>query len=169
MRTTTDAFVEGARNTGAIMMMLFFLFIMSRAMVQENIPRDIAEFMLSLSDNKFVILLMINVLLLMLGMLVDDTAGAVLAAIVLLPVTNEIGIHPIHFAAIVGTNLGLGNVTPPCAPLLFMSGAIGGQAIDQYIKPTLKFMLIGHLPVVLLVTYIPDIALYLPRVLMGVR
>ncbi|SMX26608.1 Sialic acid TRAP transporter permease protein SiaT [Pelagimonas phthalicica] len=169
MRTTTDAFVEGARNTGAIMMMLFFLFIMSRAMVQENIPRDIAEFMLSLSDNKIVILLMINALLLMLGMLVDDTAGAVLAAIVLLPVTNEIGIHPIHFAAIVGTNLGLGNVTPPCAPLLFMSGAIGGQTIDQYIKPTLKFMLIGHLPVVLLVTYIPDIALYLPRVLMGVQ
>ncbi|WP_170327498.1 TRAP transporter large permease [Ruegeria arenilitoris] len=168
IRTTTDALVEGSRNTGAIMMMLFFLFIMSRAMVQENIPKDIADFMLSISDNKMVILLMINLLLLMLGMLVDDTAGAVLAAIVLLPVTNEIGIHPIHFAAIVGTNLGLGNVTPPCAPLLFMSGAIGGQTIDQYIKPTLKFMLIGHLPVVLLVTYIPDIALYLPRTLMGI-
>ncbi|WBU52834.1 TRAP transporter large permease [Paracoccus sp. SCSIO 75233] len=168
LRTTTAALVEGSRNTGAIMMMLFFLFIMSRAMVQENIPREIADFMLSLSDNRYVILMMINILLLLLGMLVDDTAGAVLAAIVLLPVTNEMGIHPIHFAAIVGTNLGLGNVTPPCAPLLFMSGAIGGQTIDQYIKPTLKFMLVGHLPVVLLVTYIPDIALFLPRVLMGI-
>lgn len=168
LKTTTAALVEGSRNTGAIMMMLFFLFIMSRAMVQENIPKDIADFMLSISDNKYVILLMINLLLLMLGMLVDDTAGAVLAAIVLLPVTNEIGIHPIHFAAIVGTNLGLGNVTPPCAPLLFMSGAIGGQTIDQYIKPTLKFMFVGHLPVVLLVTYVPDVALYLPRALMGI-
>ena len=168
-KTMHSAIVEGARNTGAIMMMLFFLFIMSRAMVQENIPKDIAEFMLSLSDNTIVILLMINVLLLMIGMLVDDSAGAVLAAIVLMPVVHEVGIHPIHFAAIVGTNLGLGNVTPPCAPLLFMSGAIGGQTIDQYIRPTLKLICIGHLPVVLLVTYVPELALYLPRVFLGVQ
>ena len=112
---------------------------------------------------------MINVLLLMIGMLVDDSAGAVLAAIVLMPVVHEVGIHPIHFAAIVGTNLGLGNVTPPCAPLLFMSGAIGGQTIDQYIRPTLKLICIGHLPVVLLVTYVPELALYLPRVFLGVQ
>lgn len=169
LKTTSGALVEGSRNTGAIMMMLFFLFIMSRAMVQENIPKEIAEFMLSLSDNKIVILLMINVLLLMLGMLVDDSAGAVLAAIVLMPVVLQVGIHPIHFAAIVGTNLGLGNVTPPCAPLLFMSGAIGGQTIDHYIKPTLKLICFGHLPVVLLVTYVPDLALFLPRVLLGIN
>ena len=168
-KTTTTAIVEGGRNTGAIMMMLFFLFIMSRAMVQENIPKEIAEFLISVSENKIVILLMINVLLLLIGMLVDDSAGAVLAAIVLMPVVQEIGIHPIHFAAIVGTNLGLGNVTPPCAPLLYMSGAIGGQTIDQYLKPTLKLILFGHLPVVLLVTYFPQMALYLPQTLMGVQ
>ena len=168
-RSTASAVVEGGRNTGAIMMMLFFLFIMSRAMVQENIPKEIADWLLSISDNKIVILLMINVLLLLVGMLVDDSAGAVLAAIVLMPVVSEIGIHPIHFAAIVGTNLGLGNVTPPCAPLLFMAGSIGEQTIDQYLKPTLKLIVFGHLPVVLLVTYIPDLALYLPRTLMGVQ
>ena len=89
--------------------------------------------------------------------------------LVLMPVVSEIGIHPIHFAAIVGTNLGLGNVTPPCAPLLFMAGSIGEQTIDQYLKPTLKLIVFGHLPVVLLVTYIPDLALYLPRTLMGVQ
>lgn len=167
-RTTTASLTEGSRNTGAIMMMLFFLFIMSRVMVQENVPREMAELMLSLTDNKIVLLMIINVLLLIIGMLVDDTAGAVLAAIVLLPVTTQMGVHPIHFAAIVGTNLGLGNVTPPCAPLLFMSGAIGGQTLDQYLKPALKFMMLGHLPVVLLVTYLPDLALFLPRLLLGI-
>ena len=169
LRRTAEALIQGAINTGAIIMVLFFLFIMSRSMVLQQVPTALADFLLSISDNKLVILAMINILLLLIGMLVDDVSGGILAAIILMPVIQKIGIHPIHFAAIVGTNLGLGNITPPCAPLLYMAGAVGNLSLDRYIGPTMKFILFGHLPMVFVVTYIPELGLYLPRLLMGIE
>jgi C4-dicarboxylate transporter DctM subunit len=86
-----------------------------------------------------------------------------------LPVVTELGIHPIHFAAIVGVNLGLGNVSPPCAPMLYMAGGVAKLPLNIYIVPTVKLLFFGHLPMVLLVTFVPDLALYLPRLLMGIE
>ena len=169
LRTMANALVRGCVNTGAIMMVLFFLFIMSRAMVLEQIPSALAEFLLSISENKLVVLAMINVLLLLIGMLVDDVSGGILAAIILMPVIQKIGVHPIHFAAIVGTNLGLGNITPPCAPLLYMAGAVGKVPLNRYIGPTMKFIVFGHLPIVFVVTYLPELGLFLPRLLLGIE
>ncbi len=168
-RTTAQALVQGGLNTGAIITILFFLLIMSRAMVLEQVPATLASFLISLSDNKFVLLLMINVLLLLIGMLVDDISGSILAAIILMPVIAKMGIHPIHFAAIVGVNLGLGNITPPCAPLLYMAGAIGNLPLNRYIGPTMKFILLGHLPAVFVVTFLPALSLYLPRLVLGIE
>jgi len=167
--TTSRALVQGATYTGAIVLVLFFLLIMSRALVLEQVPNALAGFLVNLSDNQYVILAVINVLLLLIGMLVDDISGSILAAIILTPVAAQIGLHPIHFAAIVGTNLGLGNVTPPCAPLLYMAGAFGNVSLDKYIGPALKFMLLGHLPVVMLVTYAPSLSLFWPRLIMGIE
>jgi C4-dicarboxylate transporter, DctM subunit len=98
-------------------------------------------------------------------MFIDDISGSILAAVILMPVATRIGVDPIHFAAIVGTNLGLGNVTPPCAPLLFVAGSIGGIELRHFIRPALRFMLVGHLPVVLLVTFVPELSLTLPSLL----
>lgn len=99
------------------------------------------------------------------GMIVDDVSGGVLAAIILMPVVTQLGVDPIHFAAIVGTNLGLGNISPPCAPLLYMAGGVTKQPLNEYIGPTMKFLLLGHLPMVFLVTFIPEISLYLPSLI----
>lgn len=154
--------VDAARLTGAILAILLFLFVMSRGMVLANVPGNVASFLLSVSENRIVILLMINLLLLVMGMIIDDISGSVLAAIILLPVTQEIGLDPIHFAAIVGVNLGLGNITPPCAPLLFMAGGVTGVPLATYIGPTMRFLLLGHVPVLLLVTFVPELALFLP-------
>ena len=76
---------------------------------------------------------------------------------------------PIHFAAIVGTNLGLGNVSPPCAPMLYMAAGISKLSLDMYIVPTMKLLCLGHLPMVLIVTFIPDLSLTLPRLVMGIE
>jgi len=159
--------VRAVTMTGSIMAVLFFLFIMSRAMILEQVPQDIASSLLQISDNKYVLLLLINLLLLLIGMIVDDISGSVLAAIIFLPIVNALGIDPIHFAAIVGVNLGLGNVSPPCSPMLYMAGGVSKLSLDRYIVPTLKFLCLGHLPVVFLVTFIPEIALFLPKLLMG--
>lgn len=169
LKTASSAIIRGAVNTGSIIAMIFFLFIMSRVMVMEQIPQQLSDLLIGISDNKIVILLLINVLLILIGMLVDDVSGSILASIILLPVAVDLGVHPIHFAAIVGTNLGLGNITPPCAPLLYMAGSVGKSQFAEYLKPTLRFICLGHLPVVLAVTFIPDLALFLPRLLMGIE
>ncbi len=159
--------VRAVTMTGSIMAVLFFLFIMSRAMILEQVPRDLAEALLQVSDNKYVLLFLINILLLLIGMIVDDISGSVLAAIIFLPIINQLGIDPIHFAAVVGVNLGLGNVSPPCAPMLYMAGGVGKLSLDRYIKPTLKFLCLGHLPMVFLVTFVPELSLFLPKLLLG--
>ena len=159
--------VRAVTMTGSIMAVLFFLFIMSRAMILEQVPRDLAQALLTISDNKYVLLLLINLLLLLIGMIVDDISGSVLAAIIFLPIINELGIDPIHFAAVVGVNLGLGNVSPPCAPMLYMAGGVSKLSLDRYITPTLKFLCFGHLPMVFLVTFVPELSLFLPKLLMG--
>ncbi len=159
--------IRAVTMTGSIMAVLFFLFIMSRAMILEQVPKELAEALLSFSDNKYVILLLINVLLLLIGMIVDDISGSVLAAIIFLPIINELGIDPIHFAAVVGVNLGLGNVSPPCAPMLYMAGGVSKLSLDKYLKPTLKFLCFGHLPMVFIVTFIPELSLFLPNLLLG--
>lgn len=159
--------IRAVTMTGSIMAVLFFLFIMSRAMILEQVPRDLAQALLQISENKYVILLLINVLLLLIGMIVDDISGSVLAAIIFLPIINELGIDPIHFAAVVGVNLGLGNVSPPCAPMLYMAGGVSKLSLDRYITPTLKFLCFGHLPMVFLVTFVPELSLFLPKLLMG--
>lgn len=164
-RNVFAASKDAAILTGSVIMVLFFLFIMSRSMILAEIPNQFADMLLSISDNKIVLLLIINVLLLLMGMIVDDVSGGVLAAIILMPVVEQLGIDPIHFAAIVGTNLGLGNISPPCAPLLYMAGGVAKQPLDKYIGPTMKFLLLGHLPMVFIVTFIPELSLWLPSLL----
>lgn len=161
-----DITVSSVAMTGSIIAVLFFLFVMSRAMVFQQIPNQIADALLQISDNKLVLLLLINVLLMLIGMIVDDISGSILAAVIFLPIIKALGIDPIHFAAIVGVNLGLGNISPPCAPMLFMAGGVAKLSLDKYIKPTMKLILLGHLPMVLIVTFIPSLSLYLPSVLL---
>ena len=169
IRNFPVAIARSAITTGSIIAVLFFLFVMSRAMILQQVPKEVADTLVALTENKVLVLLLINLILLLIGMIVDDVSGSVLAAIVLLPVATKIGVHPIHFAAIVGTNLGLGNVSPPCAPMLYMAAGVSKLTLDKYVGPTMKFLVLGHLPMVLIVTFFPDLALYLPRLVLGIE
>lgn len=164
-----EAFVNSATTTGVIMAMLFFVAILGKVYTMQRIPQQLAEAMMSVSDNKYVILLMVNVFLVAIGMMMDDFSGTMLAAPLLYPLMMKIGVHPIHFAAIMGTNLGLGMITPPCAPILYLGGRIGNISIDKYFKTAMVFLLLGQVPIVLLTTYIPNLSLFLPRLIMGIK
>ena len=169
MQNFPKAIGRAAVTTGSIIAVLFFLVVMSRAMILEQVPKDVADALIALTENRIFVLLMINLILLLIGMIVVDVSGSVLAAIVLLPVATEIGVHPIHFAAIVGTNLGLGNVSPPCAPMLYMAAGISKLSLDKYVVPTMKLLCLGHLPMLLIVTFFPELSLALPRLVMGIE
>ncbi len=157
------SFVSAATTTGVLIIMLFFVMINTRIMTMEQLPQEMAKWILTVSDNKIVILLLVNIFLLAVGMIMDDISGTILAASLLMPVMDKIGVHPLHFAAILGVNLGLGNVTPPTAPILYLAGRIGKCPVEEYIKPALILMYGGLLPVVLVTTYWADLSLFLPR------
>jgi tripartite ATP-independent transporter DctM subunit len=163
LRGLGKSFVTSATTTGVLVIMLFFVMITSRIMTMEKIPQEISAWLVGISPNKYVILIMVNVFLLIIGMLMDDISGTILASSLLFPIMKALGVHPLHFAAIVGVNLGLGNVTPPTAPILYLAGRIGNARIEQYLNPALILMWGGMLPVVLVTTYWPELSLFLPR------
>jgi C4-dicarboxylate transporter, DctM subunit len=163
------ALASSATTSGVCALMLFFVSILAKIYTMQQIPQQLAEFLLGLSENKYVLLMLVNLFLIIIGMMMDDFSGTMLAAPLLLPLMLKIGVHPVHFAAIIGTNLGLGNVTPPCAPILYLGGRIGDAPFEDYVRPALKIMLVVQLPVVIMTTYIPGLSLYLPRLAMGVN
>jgi tripartite ATP-independent transporter DctM subunit len=168
MNILWDTLVDGGKITGSIVMVFFFFFVLSRILVLEGVPSALLDLLLSISENKIIILLIFNVLLFLTGMFMDDCSALILAGIIYLPAAVKLGINPIHFGAICGVNLGMGLITPPVAPLLYMGGMIGGNLeIGEYYKPVVYSILFGYLPVLILTTYIPALSLTLPKLLMS--
>jgi len=155
-----------AATAGVILVMFFFIMMTSRILIVETIPQQMGDWVTEAMTSRVLVLLMINVIMLIMGMLMDDLSGTLLAATMLYPIVQAIGISPLHFAAIVGVNLGLGCVTPPCAPMLFLAGRIGNCPAEEYMKPSLILMFGGMLPALVVTTYWPGLSLFLPR-LMG--
>lgn len=158
-----------ATTSGVVIMMLFFVIMLSRIYIMLNVPQRLIRTMTGISDNYYVILAMVNVFLIIVGMLMDDFSGTLLSTPLLLPLMRHIGVNPYHFAAIMGTNLGLGNVTPPCAPILYLGGRMANCPFDKMIGPATAFMVFGSLPVIIITTYWPGLALFLPRLIMGIE
>lgn len=164
-----ETLIDGVMSTGAIMIMLFSCSVISRIYIMNDLPQEILRVLYSISTNKYVILFMLNIFMIILGMLMDDCSACVLATPILLPIVLEIGVSPIHFAAILGVNLGLGNITPPCAPLLYLSSSISKTPINDMLKPVCVFIFFGWLPILAITTYIPALSMWLPRLILGIQ
>jgi C4-dicarboxylate transporter DctM subunit len=159
------ALVDAATTTGVILIILLFALIASRIFTMERIPQTLTALTIGVSENKYIILLMINAFLIFMGMIMDDVSVTVIISPMLLPAMVEIGIHPVHFAAIVGTSVVIGANSPPVAPILYMACRIGKVKMHEIMKPALIFLVFGALPVMLVTTYWPDLSLFLPRLL----
>jgi len=157
-----EATISAAVTSGVILLMTFFILVSSKILILEGVTQQLTNWVLGTSPNIYVTLLLLNVILLIMGMMMDDISGTLLAAAVLYPVAVAAGVHPLHFAAIIGVNLGLGTVTPPTAPMLYLAGRIGHSTAEEYMKPAMFFMWVGMLPLVLLTTYWPTLSLTLP-------
>lgn len=161
-----DTIVETSTTIGVIMVMFFMVMILSRLFVMEDIPQRIADSLLSITDNKLLILVLVNVFMVIIGMIMDDVSGILLCTPILLPIVTELGIHPVHFAAILGVNLGMGNITPPTAPMLYLSGRICGAKINRMLSPTLIFIIFAYVPTLIVTTFIPELSLTIPKMVM---
>lgn len=167
VRDLRDNFVNTATTTGVIMVMLAIIMVMSRILVMENLPDIVLGLLLSVSENKIVILLMINLFLVIIGMIMDDVSGTLLCTPILIPIAIELGVSPYHMAAILGVNLGMGNITPPTAPFLYLGARICKVSTREMLKPCLAIIVFAYIPTLLLTTYVPQMALWLPSLIMG--
>lgn len=168
-KTLKTALVESSVMTGSIMVMLFTVMILSRLYIMESLPQNILGFLTGISESPLIIILIVNVFVLLLGMIMDDISAILLITPLLLPVVTAIGIDPIHFAAILCVNLGVANITPPTAPVLYLGGKIAGAELKEMLSPTLIFIFFAWFPTLLIVTFLPEIALFLPKLLLGLK
>ncbi|GKW25563.1 TRAP transporter large permease [Pectobacterium polonicum] len=145
-----------------VMILIGFAAAFGAIMTYMQLPARITEFFTSISDNKYVILMWINIMLLLVGTLMDMAPLILILTPVLLPVAQSLGIDPVHFGMIMLVNLGIGLITPPVGSVLFVASAVSKQKIEQVVKAMLPFYC-GLFFVLMLVTYIPAISLWLPK------
>src|SRR5438552_10693608 len=131
-------------------------------MALTQMPAKMTAFFLSISSNKYVILMLINILLLVLGTLVDMAPSILIATPILLPVMQNFGVNPVHFGMIMLLNLGIGLCHPPVGSILFVGCAVGKVTIEQVMRKIWPFYAVMFL-VLMFVTYVPEISLWLPQ------
>lgn len=167
MKELKSTLIETGAETGAVMIMLMSAMLFSRILVLQRVPDLLLNLLMNISSNKIVILMMLNVMMVIVGMLMDDGSGIMLCTPILLPIVTKLGISPIQFAAIMGVNLGMGLVTPPCAPMLYFASRVGKSPVKEMLKPTMMFIIFAWIPTLILTTLVPEISLTLPRLILG--
>ena len=157
--------IDAAETTGVILIILLFSLVVGRIFSMERVPQQITEFMLNTFKDPVWILLVVNLFLIFAGMIVDDLSVTVIISPLLLPVMQANGVDPIHFAAIVGTSVVIGANSPPTAPILYMACRIGQCEIHETVGTAVTLMALVALPVALITTYVPEVSLFIPRLL----
>ncbi|MBI1226671.1 MAG: TRAP transporter large permease subunit [Bacteroidetes bacterium] len=162
LKELPDIFLSTVATTAIVLLLIATSMSMSWIMAYENIPQAITDAMLSISDNKFVILLIINLLLLFVGVFMDMTPAVLIFTPIFLPVVTKLGMNPTHFGIIMVLNLCIGLCTPPVGSVLFVGVGVAGTTIQKVIRPLLP-LFVAMLVSLMLVTYIPALSLWLPK------
>ena len=110
---------------------------------------------------------MINLFMIIMGMIMDDISAMLIAAPLLYPLFMSLEIHPFQMAAIMAINQGSGQMTPPVATNLFTASRVSGVPVADFAKDCVPFLLLGSLPVLIIVTFIPEVSLFLPTLFLG--
>ncbi len=162
MKKLYGVFLSSVRTNSVVMLLIATSMAMSWVMSYEDIPQAMSSILLGLSDNKYIVLLIINLILLFVGMFMDMTPAVLIFTPIFLPVVVDLGVDPVHFGIIMVMNLCVGLCTPPVGSVLFVGVGIAGTTIQKVMKPLIPLFVVMII-VLLLVTYIPEISLWLPR------
>ncbi len=156
-------FKDSAEMTGIIIFLIGASSIMSWVMAFTNIPTVVANGLLSISNNKYVILFMINIILLIVGTFMDMTPACLIFTPIFLPVCTALGMDTVHFGIMMIFNLCIGTITPPVGTTLFVGVKVGGVKIETVFKELLIYFA-AIIIVLFLITYIPQLSLWLPSI-----
>lgn len=152
------------RITAVVFVILSTAAIFSWLLTVEQVPQRIAYFILSITSNRYLVLLIINIILLTIGCFMDQTAALIVFAPVLAPLATKVGVHPLHFGMIVCLNLVLGLITPPLGACLFTVCSVGKISLEEVISPIFP-LVITLIGILLLITYFPALSMTIPKLL----
>ena len=148
--------------SASIMIIVAMANILGWTMALEQVPQEIANALLALTTNKYVALLLINLFLIFVGMVMETVAAIIILVPVFLPIVQTLGIDPLHFGLVVSFNLIVGLLTPPVGVALFTTSIVTGVPLQKMIKPIWYWVGMA-LFILILITYIPDLVTFLPR------
>ncbi|UBZ15182.1 TRAP transporter large permease [Flagellimonas marinaquae] len=156
-----NIFLNASATTAVVMLLIAASMSMSWALSFEHIPQEISSGLLSVTDNKIALLLIINIILLIVGIFMDITPAVLIFTPIFLPIVTKLGIDPVHFGIIMILNLCIGLCTPPVGSVLFVGVGVAKTSIEKVIRPLLP-LFAAMILALFLITYIPELALWLP-------
>lgn len=163
-RMVVESLSAAAKTTANLFIITSLSAVFAWAIGVEQIPQQLTQFMLAITNNKYVMLMIINVIFLIVGMWMETSAAILLFVPILAPIVTAMGVHPVHFAVTVIVNLTVGLITPPVGVVLYAVANVGKEKFENVVKATMPFILMGF-GLVLLLTFVPELCLFLPRVM----
>ncbi|KJS86611.1 MAG: C4-dicarboxylate ABC transporter substrate-binding protein [Peptococcaceae bacterium BICA1-8] len=159
-----NCLVESGVTQSIIIILIVMATIFGRLITIERVAEAVAAFVLSISTNKIIVLMLINVFLLFVGTIMECLAAIIILTPILLPMVMKLGVDPVHFGVIMVVNLAIGFITPPVGVNLFVASGISKLRIEEIARSIIPLLLIMII-ILLLVTYIPEISLWLPSLM----
>jgi C4-dicarboxylate transporter DctM subunit len=152
---------RGGLNTAMVLIIVGVANLVGYIMAIERIPLMVAELFLSITTDKWMMMLLMNILLLIVGCFIDGASALIIFTPVLMPLVNQLGIDPIYFGVVICVNLMIGTITPPVGVCLYVACGISQVRLDQISRAVIPFLLV-EIAVLLLITYVPGIIMFLP-------
>lgn len=165
MNNFAQASLDAGASVASIMLMIMLCLVLGQTLTVMGVPQAVSEALLKIASNKYIFLFLVNILFLILGMLVTDAVSVLIAIPLLFPAAMAFGIDPVHFGAIVAINCSMGVVTPPYCSALYLGVRIGDSTFLDVLKPSMVFFSVVYIPMLILITYVPGLSLFLPRLL----
>ncbi|MCX7788006.1 MAG: TRAP transporter large permease subunit [Spirochaetes bacterium] len=164
-RKLLEAFLKAGINAATIMFIVTTAYGVAWLLNSAQVPQKIASSLRMLTSNPLMFLFLVNILLLIVGAVMDLTAALLILGPILLPIAVQFGLNPIHFGVVFVTNLAIGLVTPPVGSCLYLTVNFSGESVTKIIKASIPFLTVEIL-VLFLITYIEPIVMWLPRYLL---
>ena len=152
------AIIDGSVQTGAVMLLVAASALLGLYLTETQLPQRIAQAMVSITDEKWAVLAILNIFFLIIGMFLHSAAAIILVVPIVMPVVTAVGIDPVHFGVIVTLNLAIGQQTPPVASVLMLTCSIAKESVWDVTKANIPFILV-LLGTLLLITYVPVVTL----------
>lgn len=161
LRDVPDVLMKAAITSAVVLLLVGAAMAFKTVVSLSHAPETLAAFILSLSDNPLVLLLLINLLLFIVGMFLDAGPAIIILGPILGPIFVDLGVDPVHFAIIMSVNLTVGLATPPMGLVLFVASSVSGERVETIARAILPFLAV-EIFVIGLITYIPAISLFVP-------